>query len=523
MENKKKIIAYDLGTGGIKASLFDTSGLSCAHTFQQYETYYTGTDFHEQNPEDWWNGIISSTKELLAKTDVSPDDVVGLAISGHSLSVVPIDKQGTILRNRIPIWSDTRAVKQAETFFQSTSYEDWYMRTGNGFPPECYSIFKIMWYRDNEPGIFKKVYKILGSKDYCNFRLTGNCYTDYSYASGSGVYDLKKHSYIKEYLAHAGIDASILPDIIASHAAVGTLTPEAAQLLGLPTTVKVICGGVDNSCMALGSKGTKDRRTYTSLGSSSWIAVISKEPILDFECKPFVFEHCIQGLYTSATSIFSAGNSFRWVRDVICSELVEAEKNGDIPDAYAVMNDMVAQTPIGANKLIFNPSMAGGSMFEESKNIVAGYIGLTLGHTKKDLVRAAMEGITFNLKYAMNLLSQYQPGLTEMLLVGGGSKSTVWRQMFADIFNMDIIKTNIDQDAASLGATALAAYGLGYWKDYTVLDTIHKVDTIETPIISNTTVYEKLYPLHREVSHYMALIGNQLHELTISHRKEDDR
>lgn len=515
MENTKKIIAYDLGTGGIKASLFDTDGQSCAHSFIQYDTYYTGTDFHEQNPEDWWQGIIQSTRKLLAQTGICPQDVVGLSISGHSLSVVPIDKTGQLLRGRIPIWSDTRAEKQAEHFFEAVSYEDWYMHTGNGFPPECYSIFKIMWYRDNEPDLFKKIYKILGSKDYCNYRLTGRCVTDYSYASGSGVYDLKRRTYIKDYIDHAGISASILPDIIASHAVVGTLTDEASELLGLPVTVKVICGGVDNSCMALGAKGTKDGRTYTSLGSSSWIAVIGKEPILDFTCKPFVFEHCIEGLYTSATSIFSAGNSFRWVRDVICSELLEQERDGKIEDAYAVMNDMITESPIGANKLIFNPSMAGGSMFEESKDIVAGYIGLTLGHTKNDLVRSAMEGITFNLKYAMDLLSQYHPGIRQMLLVGGGSKSPIWRQMFADIFDMEIIKTNIDQDAASLGAAALVAYGLGYWDNYNVLDDIHKVNAIAEPNTENTEIYEKLYPLHREVSHYMALTGQQLHKLTI--------
>lgn len=515
MENSKKIIAYDLGTGGIKASLFQTDCRPCAHTFIPYETYYTGTDFHEQNPGDWWQGIIQSTKELMNHTGTCPEDIAALSISGHSLSVVPIDKNGRLLKDRIPIWSDTRASAQAEHFFNTVSYEDWYMHTGNGFPPECYSIFKIMWYKDNEPEMFEKTYKILGSKDYCNFRLTGRCCTDYSYASGSGVYDLKKHAYIEEYLHHAGIKTCLLPEILPSHATVGTLTKEAADALCLPASVKVICGGVDNSCMALGAKGTEDGRTYTSLGSSSWIAVIGKEPILDFKCKPFVFEHCIEGLYTSATSIFSAGNSFRWVRDVICSELLSQEKEGTIKDAYTIMNEMILQSPIGAKKLIFNPSMAGGSMFEENKDIVAGYVGLTLGHTKNDLVRAAMEGITFNLKYAMDLLSQYRPGLSQMLLAGGGSKSPVWRQMFADIFDMEIIKTNIDQDAASLGAAALAAYGLGFIDSYDVLDSIHKVDAVAVPDPDHKKTYARLYPLHREISHYMALAGQHLHELSV--------
>jgi xylulokinase len=515
MANIEKIIAYDLGTGGIKASLFDVSGVSYAHIFEQYATFYSGDDIHEQNPDDWWNGIIHSTRALIEKSSVNPEEIVGISISGHSLGAVPVDKSGALLRSLTPIWSDTRASKQSEEFFKTVSYDDWYLNTGNGFPSECYTIFKIIWYRDNEPDMFSKIYKILGSKDYCNLRLTGKMLTDYSYASGSGVYSLNKHNYVPEYIQASGINPNILPEIIPSHGIVGNLTKEASLQLGLPTSVKVICGGVDNSCMALGSMGTKDGRSYTSLGSSSWIAVIGNQPILDLEYKPFVFEHCIEGLYASATSIFSAGNSFRWVRDNICHELLDREASGEIKDSYAEMNVMLEKSPIGSNKLIFNPSMAGGAMIEESKNIVAGFVGLSLGHTRNDLVRAAMEGITFNLKYAIDILSKYHPGLTKMLLVGGGSKSKIWRQMFADIFNLEIIKTNIDQDAASLGAAALVAYGLGYWSDYERLDKIHVINSIEIPITENTIKYNKIYPIHREVAHYMALAGNRLHDLSL--------
>lgn len=511
---KDKIIAYDLGTGGIKASLFDVEGCSYANTFQPYDTFFTGSDFHEQNPDDWFYGIVNTTKQLLAKTGADPKNVAALSISGHSLSVVPVDKDKRLLRSLVPIWSDTRAVRQAERFFKKVSYEDWYMHTGNGFPAECYSIFKTMWYKENEPEMYSHIYKVLGSKDYCNLRLTGTCFTDHSYASGSGVYDLKGHGYKDTFIKASGIHSDYLPEIRSSHEILGTLTGEAAALLGLSPSVKVVCGGVDNSCMALGAKGTSPGRIYTSLGSSSWIAVVDREPILDFQYKPFVFAHCMEGFYTSATSIFSAGNSFRWVRDNICSELVEKERNG-LKDAYTAMNEMILESPVGANKLIFNPSMAGGSMIEECKNITSGYVGLTLGHTKSDLIRSAMEGITFNLKYALNILTLYKPGIKEMLLVGGGSKSEVWRQMFADIFDMDIVKTNIDQDAASLGAAALAAFGLGYWKDYAYLDILHQTESVKSPISENTLSYNKLYPVHREIAHYMSLAGSKLHHLEL--------
>lgn len=492
------LIAYDLGTGGIKTSLFDENGTTYAHTFQAYQTRYEGSEIHEQRPQDWWDGIVSTTKELLKKTGISPMSITGLAISGHSLGAVPVGKDGKLLREYTPIWSDKRAKKQASQFFEKTSHEEWYLQTGNGFPAECYTIFKIMWYRENEPEMYKKIYKILGSKDYCNFRMTGRACTDYSYASGVGAYILKEHRYDDRYLEIAGIDKDILPEIIPSHGIVGTLLPEAAAELGLSEKVRVVCGGVDNSCMALGAKGICASRSYLSLGSSAWIAVVDDKPVLDIRYRPFVFEHCIEGLYTSATSIFSAGNSFRWVRDSICSNLVEQERNDRISDAYDEMNKMVDRSPIGANDLIFNPSLSGGAMIEESPDICGGYIGLKLGHTQDDLVRASMEGITYNLYYAMNILWKYCPDIQEMLIVGGGSKSPIWRQMFADVFGINFIKTVIDQDAASLGAAALAAYGLGYWKSYARIDELHKTESIAVPDKEKHKLYEYYYTLHRD-------------------------
>lgn len=513
------IIAYDLGTGGIKASLYDETGTSHAHTFQAYETRYEGARIHEQRPLDWWNAIVSTTRELLQKTGIPSEDIAGLAISGHSLGAVPVGADGELLREYTPIWSDKRAKEQADRFFQKTPYEDWYLQTGNGFPAECYTIFKIMWYRDREPEMYKKIYKILGSKDYCNFKMTGRACTDYSYASGTGAYSLKEHRYDGRYLELAGIDQDILPEIIPSHDIVGTLLPEAAAELGLTEKVKVICGGVDNACMALGAKGICASRSYLSLGSSAWIAVIDDKPVLDLRYRPFVFDHCVEGLYTSATSIFSAGNSFRWVRDHICPDLVEQEKLGQISDAYDEMNKMASRSPIGAENLIFNPSLSGGAMIEESPDICGGYVGLKLGHTRDDLVRAALEGITYNLYYAMHILWKYCPDIQEMLIVGGGSKSRIWRQMFADVFGIRFVKTAIDQDAASLGAAALAAYGLGFWQSYSRIDELHKTESIAVPDGEAHKMYEVYYKLHRDFAHYMAVMGQELRDKTENNKK----
>ncbi len=510
MISKDMIIAYDLGTGGIKASLFDVNGTSCCDIFSQYDVVYTGSDYHEQAPDVWYQGICSTTKLLLQKSGVHPSNVVALSISGHSLGVVPIDQDGHLLRNMTPIWSDTRAKKQTKDFFEKIPYTEWYNKTGNGFPAECYSVFKIMWYRDNEPDLYSATHKILGSKDYCNLMLTGQMVTDHSYASGSGLYDLKKNCYDEEYIRAAGIRRELLPELVRSHDVIGQLTPQAAAALGLTTNVKVVAGGVDNSCMALGARGIQDGRAYISLGSSSWIAVVSSTPLVDAEKKPFVFAHVIDGMYASATSIFAAGSSFRWVRDVLCPDLVNKEKQGKIKDAYVEMNGLAALSPIGANNLLFNPSLAGGAMIEKSKNIVGGFVGLQLSHTRNDMIRAALEGITYNLWYAMTVLNSCGVSIPELLMVGGGAKSEFWRQMFADIFNMKMVKTSVDQNAASLGAAALAAYGLGLWSDYSQIDKAHHLESIAVPDTKRMQNYRQYYELSRYIAEWLAETGDKM-------------
>ena len=493
------LIAYDFGTGGIKASLYTAQGASLASTFEPYDTIYPQVGWHEQRPADWWESVIKSTNKLLGASGIDKNTIAALAISGHSLGVVPIDKAGSLLLHSTPIWSDMRAEKQKKEFFRTRSEEAWYLKTGNGFPSHLYSAFKLLWYRDNMPEMFGKISSVLGTKDYINYKLTGVIATDPSYASGSGFYSLKDKAYDEGLLAEFGFDKSLFPEIVPSTHIIGTLTGEAAHALGLPAHVKVACGGVDNSCMALGARGIEDGRVYTSLGSSSWIAITSHEPILDAKLKPFVFAHVIPDMYASATSIFAAGSSFQWVRNELCKDLI-ADGN---KDPYALMNELAALSPIGANKLLFNPSLAGGSGSDRTPNVRGAYLGLDLKHTRQDLIRAAMEGISLSLRIALDRLKEMSPVANEMLIVGGGGKSQLWRQMFADIYGLDILQTSVGQDAGSLGAVALAAVGAGFWKDFTPIDSIHQLVGVKHPDPAAQEEYNKILAVLKKVNEHL--------------------
>ncbi len=491
------VIAYDLGTGGLKTSLFTTEGEIIASTFKPYATHYPTLNRQEQSPEDWWEAIVLSTKRLT--TQVESSRIVALSISGHSLGVVPIGKNGELLRDKTPIWSDARATAQADTFFTKTDYEEWYTSTGAGFPPACYSIFKIMWYKEHEREMYDQIDKVIGTKDYCNYRFTGRLCTDFSYASGSGAYDLKGWDYRADYIEAAGLNSEIFPEIINSDAIVGTLTPQAALQTGLSQSVAVICGGVDNSCMALGAKGIEESRVYTSLGSSAWIAMVSHQPIVDFKRKPYVFAHVIKGMYASATCIFSAGSSLQWVRNVLCRDLLDAEKSGG-EDAYNAISREVATSPIGSNGVLFNPSLAGGSMLEPTPLMQGAFTGLKLSNSRADIVRATMEGIALNLRVALNVFKEYYPSLDQMLMVGGGAKSAVWMDIFASCYAMTIEKSNIDQEAASLGAAALALKGVGLWSDYRQIDNIHKCESKYQPSAEAVEKYDEVLSRFKALS-----------------------
>ena len=510
----KKIISFDLGTGGNKAFLYDLEGNCLASAFVPYPTQYPQVGWHEQRPLDWWNAVVESTRILLKTSGVGKNEILCLGISGHSLGAVPVDKDGHLLRDETPIWSDIRAQKEAEAFFRKVDPDEWYLTTGNGFPAACYTIFKVMWYRNHEPEMWKKVYKILGTKDYVNFRLTGRIMTDYSYASGTGIYDLKGWKYSQAYIAASEVQADVWPEIVPSIHILGKVDPEVARLMGLNNDVLVVCGGVDNSCMALGAKNIRPGRVYTSLGSSAWIAVSSEQPVLDKQYKPYVFAHVIPNMFTSAVSIFSAGTSFAWVKDNICCDLI-AEANLENKDVYLLMNQVAEKAPVGSNKLLFNPSLAGGTSQDASVNIRGAYIGLDLKHGKPELIRAAMEGIAMNLRLRLDLLRKYTRLEEDILFVGGGAKSRFYLGIFADVFNTRILKSNIDQDAAALGAAAIAAVGCGIWPNFEKIDEIHKIVELVEPNADNNRKYEKLLPIFNLAADYQAEINDALQEIEL--------
>ena len=506
------VLAYDFGTGGIKASVYQPDGECLVSHVATYETRYAKPGWHEQDVEDWWRATVSATRLLLDEWDGAPDSIAAIGISGHSLGLVALDAQGELLRQNAIIWSDSRPDTQPEKFFSKVSEEEWYMTTGNGFPASLYTVFKIMWLRDNEPEVFGRLGMVLGSKDYINYRMTGVMRTDDSYASGCGVWDLHRAQYSDKLIGAADLSDTIFPEAGASSEVIGALTPEAAEELGLSSSVKVVAGGVDNSCMALGARAFRDGDVYNSMGSSSWIAVTDSKPLLDLNCRPYVFAHIVPSKFTSALGVFSTGSSFRWIREKLFPDLdASADRKGI--STYERMLELAERSPLGANGVMFLPSMAGGSSLDPSQNVRGGFVQLDLGSTQADLLRAALEGIAMAQAVALRGLEKLSPLSNEILAVGGGARSDFWMQIYADLYGKNILRSQVGQQAAALGAAAAAFVGLGDWKDYTPIEQIHKISHTTIPNADHAQHYEKRMAVFKKLNGFLSDIGDELARL----------
>ncbi len=481
---RRYILSYDLGTSGVKAGLYDETGRLIASRYGTYTTLYPADERREQRPAEWWSRVVQVTREIAEQFDAG--GVAAVGVSGHSLGTIPVDRERNLLTDTTPIWSDARAIHEAEAFFEKTDYRRWYEATGNGFPPHLYSIFKQMWLKEYEPEIYERTDCFLGSKDYINFLLTGQKATDRSYASGSGVYDLKKGQYIDGYLECAGIDKRKLPRIAASDAVIGYVTGTAAAELGIPGGVPVVAGGVDNACMSLGANCRKSGDAYASLGSSAWITVCADSPSLNFETKTYTFAHCVKDKFIPSVGVFSSGSSLEWAISRLFAGL-EKEK-----DRYERFSFLARSSPAGANGLFFIPNLAGGSSFDPRPDVRGMIANLDLKHTPADVARAVYEGIALHLRCAYDAFGSETASVKKLLLVGGGAQNEVWCGIYASVFGIPVFRTAMTQGAASLGAAALAAVGTGLWKDYEMLDTLQKEECVIDPDEADMKYYQKM-------------------------------
>jgi xylulokinase len=330
-----------------------------------------------------------------------------------------------------------------------------------------------MWVRNNEPAVYARTFKMLHAKDYLNFRLTGVMATEYSDASGTNLLDLNTRRWSEKLLGITGIDGEKLPALKASTDVVGELRTEAAREMGLHAGIPVVAGGGDGVCAGVGVGSVKPGITYNYLGSSSWIATTTEEPIYDEQMRTFVWAHAVPGYVHPCGTMQTAGGAYAWLKNEICTqEKATAAELGT--NVYDLMNAEIATSPPGANGLVFLPYLLGERSPRWNPHAKGALIGLTLAHTRADVLRSVMEGITLNLSIILDIFRESTP-ISELTVIGGGAKGDVWRKILADVYQAEILRPNYLEEATSMGAAIIGGVGCGVFKDFDVAHRFIKI------------------------------------------------
>lgn len=506
---KRFILAHDLGTTGNKAALFDQEGRLVANALGSYAVIHPEPTWAEQNPADHWRAVINTTRQLLASAKVTPDEIAAISFSGQMMGCLPVDKQGKPLRNCI-IWADQRGVKQAAELAERLGEERVYRITGHRISP-TYSASKLMWVRDNEPEVFANLHKALHVKDYIAFRMTGKFVTDRSDASGMNLYNLEGGTWSDEILDGIRLDPAYLPELHNSTDVIGEVTRDAAEELGLVQGIPVVIGGGDGASAAVGAGSVAEGPAYNYIGSSSWIAFAAPHPIYDPGRRIFNWAHMVPGMYSPCGTMQAAGGSYQWLRQQVCwSEAQQAGQNGE--DVYDVMNRRAAESVPGAHGLLFLPYLQGERSPHWNPRARGGFVGLQITHTRADLIRATLEGISLNLKTILHSFLDANARIEEVTLIGGGAKGALWRQILADVFGRPTLRPRLLEEATSLGAAIAGGVGVGLYKDFSITRQCIEIMDRHTPNPEAVALYDRLYPTFLKAYEALVPVFDELFE-----------
>ncbi|HEX7593839.1 MAG TPA: xylulokinase [Anaerolineae bacterium] len=507
---KRFILAHDLGTTGNKATLFDDEGRLIASTFGGYETVHPQPTWAEQDPNDWWRAVCNATRALLAKSKVASQDIAVVSFSGQMMGCLPVDAAGNPLRPCI-IWADQRGIAQAAQLAEQVGEERVYRITGHRISP-TYSASKIMWVRDNEPDLFAQVHKFLHVKDFIAYRMTGAFVTDRSDASGMNLYNLEGGAWSDEILNAIGLDPRRLPDIHNSTDIIGEITKEAAEQLGLAAGTPVVIGGGDGASAAVGAGAITEGPAYNYIGSSSWISFAATRPIYDPGRRIFNWAHMVPNMFAPCGTMQAAGGSYQWLQRQICwSESREAGETGE--DVYEIMNRRAAESVPGARGLLFLPYLQGERSPHWNPKARGGFVGLQVTHTRADLIRATLEGISMNLRTILQSFLDANARIDEVILIGGGAKGELWRQILADVFGRPTLCPRLLDEATSLGAAIAGGVGVGLFHDFSIVKQRIEIVDRHAPNPEAQAIYNRLYPIFLETYTALVPIFDQLHEM----------
>ncbi len=494
------VLGVDLGTSGTKTVLFDKQGRAIASASREYPLDQPRNGWAEQDPECWWQAARETIRQVIGESGVAPAQIRGLGISGQMHGLVLLDENGQVLRKAI-LWCDGRTQQECDEITRIVGRERLIRITANpaltGF-----TAGKVLWVRRHEPEIWKQVRHILLPKDYVRFRLTGEYGSEMSDASGTNLLDVPRRCWSGAMLDALDLDATLLPPLMESSDAAGTVTSRAAEETGLQPGTVVAAGAGDNAAAAVGTGVVTAGKAFATIGTSGVVFAHADQVQIDPKGRVHTFCAAVPGAYTVMSCTLAAGLSLKWFRDQFCqAECQTAAQMGE--DPYTLMSQEAAQSPIGANRLVYLPYLMGERSPLLDADARGAFIGLSGIHARRDLLRAVMEGVIYSMRQNLEVLRGMGIAPAEMRACGGGARSPFWRQMMADVFALPV-QTVKNTEGPALGAAILGGVAAGLYADIpSACAALIRENASQLPDVQRHVDYEKYYDLY--VSLYPAL------------------
>lgn len=482
------LLGIDVGTSGVKVILLGEKGEIVANLTEEYPSFSPRPQWSEQHPEDWWQATCRAVHKALSQSGFKPSEVSGIGLSGQMVGLVALDERGNVVRPCI-MWNDQRSAVETEELTEQIGLQTVLRETSN----PLFATFvapKLVWMRHNERDKYEQIRHIFMPKDYIVYRLTGHIGTEVSDASGTCLLNVRERRWSRVMMQVMEIPAEWLPPCTESDEIAGRVTSQAAEESGLSEGTPVVAGAGDQPAQALGSGIVRPGLCSVTIGTSGVVFAQGDRHIEHPEGLLHSFCHSVHGKWYLMGVMLSAGGSFQWLRDLFESLA---------PISYEDMTEQAAGAPPGCEGLVFLPYLTGERCPYDDPYARGGFIGLTPRHDVPHLIRAVMEGITFGLCDSVRLMRDLGMEINRIFASGGAVRSALWRQMLADVFDTEIVSTNVAEGAA-YGAAMLAGIGTRQYADAieAAEDLIRATDIAE-PNPDIRKIYEDTYGTYRSL------------------------
>lgn len=494
-------LGIDIGTSGTKTLAIDESGRILASASAEYPCSHPHPGWSEQDPELWWQATCETIKAVLHRGNIKPDEVTGVGISGQMHGSVFMNEQGKVIRPAL-LWNDQRTVAECDEITRLAGGREALLGLVANPAVTGFTAPKIIWLRNHEPQNYQHLRQVLLPKDYIRYRLSGTYASEVSDASGTLLLDVKNRRWSHELLSRLGLDASILPPCYESHEISAKVSALGAAQCGLSEGTPIAGGAGDQPASAVGNGIVRSGVVSATMGTSGVVFAHAQTPefgpagVLQAGC------HAVAGAWHTMGVVLSAGGALQWLRNHLGQlEMNKAREQG--VDPYELITEQAAEVAAGCEGLVFLPYLTGERTPHFDAYARAGWIGLTVRHSRQHMIRACMEGVTFAMRESLDLVRASGVEINQIRLSGGGARSQFWRQMQADIYGSPSATINAAEGPA-FGVALLAFVGTGVYGNVPEAcdATIREVDHIQ-PDADRAEAYNKAYTYYRKA--YQAL------------------